>query len=179
MPRWGEWGGWRRQARHHAPLCGCHARQGWETRTLQRLSEPHMLCGLRAHMLDIHTSTCVCVYIYTDIYERDYYRYRFTYIINTRNYCRIFKTAESTPDISKWLSLSLPSQLVPLVRLANATCQSPSQGGCWEGAREAEWVLGRQTCPSPTHALCTGPWEGAKLPSRRSSREPRTGCAGT
>lgn len=94
--------------------------------TLRRLSEPHMLCGLRAHMLDIHTSMCVCVYIYTDIYERDYYRRRFTYIINTRNYCRIFKMAESAPDIRKCISLSLPSQLVPLVRLVNATCQSPS-----------------------------------------------------
>lgn len=36
-------------------------------------------------MLDIHTSTRVCVYIYTDMYERDDYRYRFTYIINTRD----------------------------------------------------------------------------------------------
>lgn len=96
-----------------------------------------MLCGLRAHMLDIHTSTCVRVYIYTDIYERDYYRYRFTYIINTRNYCRIFKTAESAPDIRKWLSLSLPCQLPPLVRLEKAMCQRPSWGGCWEGAGEA------------------------------------------
>lgn len=107
-------------------------------RMLQRLSVPHMLCGLRAHMLDTHTSTCVCVYIYTDIYERDYYRYTFTCIINTKNYCRIFKTAESTPGIRKWLSLSLPSQLVPLVRLENTMCQSPSWGGCWEGAGEAE-----------------------------------------
>ena len=95
-----------------------------------------------------HIYVCVRVYIYTDIYERDYYRYRFTYIINTRNYCRIFKTAESAPDIRKWLSLSLPSQLVPLVRLVNATCQSPSWGGCWEGAGR---VLGRQD----------GCWEGA------------------
>jgi len=88
-----------------------------------------MLCGLRAHMFDIHTSTRVCVYLYTDIYERDYYRYRFTYIINTRNYCRIFKTAE--PGIRKQLSLSLPSQCVALVRLANATC--PGWAGRWGG----------------------------------------------
>lgn len=81
-------------------------------------------------MLDTHTATRVCGYIYTDIYERDYYRHRFTYIINTRNHCRIFKTAESAPDIRERLSLSLPSRLVPLVRLANATCQSSSWGGC-------------------------------------------------
>lgn len=90
-----------------------------------------MLCGLRAHMLDIHTSTCAWVYIYTDIHEGDYYRYRFTYIANTSNYCGILKTAESAPDIRKCLSLSLPSEPVPLDGLANATCQSPSWGGCW------------------------------------------------
>lgn len=82
-------------------------------------------------MLDTHTATRVCGYIYTDIHERDYYRYRFTYRINTRNRCGILKPAEPAPGIRERLSLSLPSRLVPLVRLANATCQSPSWGGCW------------------------------------------------
>lgn len=133
---------------------------------LRWLSEPHMLCGLRAHMLDIHTSTCVRVYIYTDIYERDYYRYRFTYIINTRNYCRIFKTAESAPDIRKWLSLSLPCQLLPLVRLVNDTCQRPSWGGCWEGAGEG----GRAACLPHVHcAQCPGK-ERSTLPGVQAER---------
>lgn len=110
----------------------------------------HMLCGLGAHMLATHTSTCACVYIYTDIHERDYYRYRFTYTVNTSNYCGILKTAESAPDIRPCLSLSLPSQPVPLLRLANAMCQSPSWAACWGEAG------------LPISHSCTLSQEGAK-----------------
>lgn len=111
------------QAGRHPARSGGATRAGPGERV-----EPHMLCGLRAHMLETHTSTCACIYIYTDIHERDYYRYRFTYTVNTSNYCGILKAAESAPDIRKCLSLSLPSEPVPLVGLLNATCQSPMGG---------------------------------------------------
>lgn len=135
--------------RHSARSVGA-TRAGAEERALQWRSEPHLLCGLRAHMLGTHTATCACVYIYTDIHERDYYRYRFTYTVNTSNYCGILKAAESAPHSRKCFSLSLSSELCLWLGWWMPRARAPA----------GEGAGGKQGHPSP--APCTVPQEGPK-----------------
>lgn len=110
---------------------------------------PHMLWGLRAHMLGTHTSTRVCVYIYTDMHEGDDYSRTFTYIINSRDCRKVWKAAELVPSSRKRGVLALPSQPV------------------WAG----EWFV-----PEPQLGECRGghlqPREGAEHPACHAQPQP-------
>lgn len=136
------------------PLRGCHASRGRGTRTAVALGA-HLLCGLRAHMLGTHTATCACVYIYTDIHERDYYRRRFTYTVNTSNYCGILKAAESAPHSRKNASL-YPSPLSCAFGWAGGCHVPEPQLGRVLGGSRAAHLLHPAQCPRKDQSISPG-----------------------
>lgn len=156
---------WRRQERPPPALCtGVHkcARSGSFV--------PHMLWGLRAHMLGTHTSPRVCVYIYTDMHEGDDYSRTFTYRINSRDCRRVWKAAESAPGSRK---KGYFSSALPACWGWGVVCARAPAGGVPGWPPPAP---GRSRAPClPRSPTATAVGEGPRDPSGRTQPVPMPG----